>query len=243
MLARLLRNLSGGRLPRLTGVKAVTFDVDGTLWDFQTVMRHSLGKVLEELGRLDPEAAAMFNVEKLVEVRDRVHDELRGVVVNLNELRVEGFRRALSEAGRPNELLATHLCGLYFEHRDAGRSPFRDVFPTLQALHPRYTLGVLSNGNTYPPDLGLDGLFEFTVVSQDHGGIEKPDPRIFEIALEKAGCSPEELIHVGDSLENDIVGAKKAGVKSVWLNRNGHESPDIRVDSEMPSLRQLADVL
>ena len=230
-------------MDKLTGIKAVTFDVDGTLWDFETVMRRSLGKVLKELGRLDPEAAAMLNIEKLVEVRDRVHDELRGVVVNLNELRVEGFRRALSEAGRPNELLATHLCGLYFEHRDAGRRPFRDVFPTLQALHPRYPLGVLSNGNTYPADLRLNGLFKFTVVSQDHGGIEKPDPRIFEIALGKAGCSPEELVHVGDSLENDIVGAKKAGVKSVWLNRNGHESPDIRVDREISSLRQLTDVL
>ncbi len=120
------------------------------------------------------------------------------------------------------------------------------LFVTYSRRYRPYTqgtpLGVLSNGNTYPADLRLNGLFKFTVVSQDHGGIE-PDPRIFEIALEKAGCSPEEFVHVGDSLENDIVGAKKAGVKSVWLNRNGRESPDIRVDREISSLRQLTDVL
>ena len=242
-MACLLRNLSGETLPRLTGIKAVTFDVDGTLWDFETVMRHSLGEVLGELERLDPEAAGMLNVEKLVEIRDRVHDELRGVVVNLNELRIEGFKWALSEVGRPSDSLATHLSRLYFEHRDAGRRPFLDALPALQALHARYRLGVLSNGNTYPADLGLDGLFEFTVVSQDHGGIEKPDPRIFEIALEAAGCSRGELVHVGDSLENDVTGARNAGVRSIWLNRNRHEKSDSQADEEISSLRQLPHVL
>jgi len=60
------------------------------------------------------------------------------------------------------------------------------------------------------------------VFSQDYG-IEKPDPRLFQIAVEKAGCSIQQLLHVGDSLTNDITGSMAAGIKSVWLNRNSFQ--------------------
>ena len=63
-------------------------------------------------------------------------------------------------------------------------------------------------------------LISFEVFSQDNLGIEKPDPRIFEVAFRKAGCEPCELLHVGDSLESDVAGAKAAGSKAIWLNRN-----------------------
>ena len=228
----------------LTGIKAVTFDVDGTLWDFETVMRRSLGKALEELGRLEPRAASMLSVDRIVETRDRVHEELRGAVADLNQIRLESFRQVLRETGSPDDSVAWRLCKLYFEHRDTGRRPFPDARPALQALHGTYTLGVLSNGNTPPAALGLDGLFNFVVLAQEHGGAEKPDPRLFQIALEQAGCSPQELVHVGDSAENDVAGARAVGVRSVWLNRNGGQSgSDVKPDAEIASLRELAEVL
>ena len=228
----------------LTGIKAVTFDVDGTLWDFDRTARFALNQVLAELARRDREAAEVLNVATFTEIRDRVHEELKGKITDLNEIRRESFKRVLREIGRPNDRLATRLAEVYFEHRDAGRRPFPDVRPALEALQGTYTLGVLSNGNAPPAALGLDGLFDFVVLAQDHGGVEKPDPRLFQIALDRAGCEPQELVHVGDSVENDVAGARAVGVRSVWLNRNGGESTnDVTPDAEIASLRELAEVL
>ena len=231
-------------MTKLSGIKVITFDVDGTLWDFDTVMRRALGEVLNQLKRLDPEAAAMLDVERVIWIRDRAHDELTGKVTNLNEVRVESFRQVLRDAGRPDDALASRLSEIYFEHRDAGRRLFDDVLPTLESLHAKYALGIISNGNSYPQDFGLEHVISFGVYSQDHGGIEKPDPQIFEIALESAGCSADELVHVGDSLENDVAGARSAGIRSVWLNRNGDSAPpDAEPDIEIKSLGELPEIL
>ena len=228
----------------LSGIRAISFDVDGTLWDFDRVMRESLETVLSELGRYDPEAAATLSVEKLIDVRARVHDDLRGVVTNLNEIRRQSFSRALREIRRPNESLASRLADTYFRSRDAGRMPFDDVRPALRALRRKYRLGLVSNGNTNAQAFGLENLISFEVFAQDHAGIEKPDPKIFQIALEKAGCRADELAHVGDSLDNDIVGAKNMGIKSIWLNRNGRELPqNAVVEHQITSLAELEPIL
>jgi HAD superfamily hydrolase (TIGR01509 family) len=165
-------------------------------------------------------------------------------VWDLNEIRLESFRQALREAGRPNDALASRLTRVYFEHRDAGRRAFADALPALSKLRGTYRLGVLSNGNTPPEDLGLGGMFDFTVLARDHGGAEKPDLRIFEIALDSAGCAAHELVHVGDSPENDVAGARAAGVGSVWLNRDRQErDTDVEPDWEIRSLGELEEIL
>ena len=218
--------------------------MDGTLWDFETVMRGALDEVLTELEKRDPDAADMLDVERLIDTRDQVHEEVRGTVVKMDDIRVESFKRALKDVGRPNDDLGLHLSEVYFQHRDAGQQLYDDVLPVLKALHPKYTLGIISNGSSYPDQLGLNHLMSFEVYSQDQGGIEKPDPRIFQIALESAGCSAHQLVHVGDSLKNDVAGAAGAGVRSVWLNRNGDTAPpDARPDAEIATLHGLMEVL
>ena len=113
----------------------------------------------------------------------------------------------------------------------------------MSALRHRYAVGLISNGNTLPERCGLDGVFQFVVFSQ-HRGVEKPDPRIFVIALEQAGCVAEEFLHVGDSLENDVKGATDAGIRSVWLNRNRAEKGScIEAQYEISSLAELLEVL
>ena len=225
---------------RLTGIKAVSFDVDGTLLDFDSVMRSSLAEVLKELERLDPEAASELTVGRLIEIRDRVYDELKGKYPSLKDVRREGFLQALRDVGRPDNGLGLHLNELYFRHRYADLPLFDDVRPTLKELAGNHTLGLLSNGNNYASDLGLDDLVEFSVYSEQHGGIEKPDLELFQIALDEAGCAPDELVHVGDSLENDVGGARNVGINAIWLNRTGAE-PGAGFNSvpEIKSLREL----
>ena len=228
---------------KITGIKAVSFDADGTLWDFNKVMCLSLKRSLLELERINSFAAAMLDVDKMIEIRERVAEEMAGGMPKHEQIRLEAFRRTLREIGRPDDALAGHLTEVYLRHRFGDIEPYEDALPALRALGKRYKLGILSNGNSYPERCGLGGIFQFAVFSQDHG-IEKPNPRIFRIALEKAGCSKEELLHVGDSLESDVKGAFKSGVRCVWLNRQCLENDtEIKADYEVSSLLELLEIL
>lgn len=207
-------------MTNFTEIKAVSFDVDGTLWDFEHMSRLSLEVALLELKHIDPLAAELLDVEKLTDLMDRIYNEHWGVVTDLNIIRCQSFIRGLEEISRPNEALGFHLFKIYKHHQPAGKVTFLDVQPTLESLGARCVIGLLSNGNSYARDLGLAGLINFDVFGQDHEGIEKPDSRMFQIALEKAGCTATEMVHVGDSLEADVAGAAAAGIKSIWVNRN-----------------------
>ena len=227
----------------MNGIRAISFDGDGTLWDFEQVMRHSLQCVLEELSRINPGVASLLDVEKMVSIRKSVAEELKGRVTNLEAIRLEAFRRTLQIIGKPDDALASHLNQLYLKHRFEDIKLFEDVIPTLEALHKNYRLGLVSNGNSYPERCGLEGIFAFVVFAQDHG-IEKPDAEIFHIAMRKAGCSKGEFLHIGDSLADDVVGAANAGIRCVWLNRNRiSNNLGINIDYEIRSLIELVEIL
>lgn len=86
-------------------------------------------------------------------------------------------------------------------------------------------LGILSNFDSrlhsVLQGLGLSHYFSSVTISTQVGAA-KPDPRIFAIALEKHNCSPEEAWHIGDSIEEDYQGAKAAGLRGVWINRENN---------------------
>lgn len=230
-------------MTKITGIRAVSFDGDGTLWDFEKVMRHSLHHVLKELERIDPEAARLLDIDKMIEVRDRVAEELKGKTINLEEIRLQAFQETLKDIDKPNDILASHLNEAYLHHRFEDIELFEDVLPALSALRSEYSLGLLSNGNSYPERCGLNNIFQFVVFSQDYG-VAKPDSRLFEIALEKANCSKQELLHVGDSLENDVTGAINAGIRCVWVNRKRIEpNSETIVEHIIASLLELPNIL
>ena len=227
----------------LSCIKAVTIDVDDTLWDFKSVMRRGLQAAHDELTKLDPESARLLDIERMARIRLDVFDRLKGIETNLEKLRLEAFRESLASIGRPDNMIASRLNDIYFQNRFVDIGLYEDILPTLNALKSHFTLGILSNGNSYPDKCGLDGIFDFAVFSQDYE-IEKPDPRLFEVAIEKAKCRPDELLHVGDSLESDIAGANTAGVKSAWLNRNNAVNNTSYIpDFEIASLRNLLEIL
>jgi FMN phosphatase YigB (HAD superfamily) len=86
-----------------------------------------------------------------------------------------------------------------------------------------YALGIISNNTEEMLDrmksLGLVGYFDTITYSQE-AGAEKPDPAPFELALRRAGRAPQECVHIGDSFEQDIVGARRAGIKPILIDRS-----------------------
>jgi putative hydrolase of the HAD superfamily len=109
------------------------------------------------------------------------------------------------------------LASLQFER-------FGDVAGTLGAMRARgWGVVVVSNWDqslgSVLVRVGLGALLDGVVTSAEVGA-GKPDPRIFKAALELAGVSADEALHVGDSLEEDVAGAHAAGIEVVWLNRD-----------------------
>jgi HAD superfamily hydrolase (TIGR01509 family) len=231
-------------LPQLSRIRAISFDGDMTLWDFDKVMRRALAYALAELRRALPgRASAKLTIDKMIEIRNAVSEELKGQTVSLEKVRLAAFVRTVAEVGEASDHLAKHLNAVYLKHRFEDIELYPDVVPTLEAIAGRYVLGLVSNGNSYPERCGLQERFAFVVFSQDIG-VEKPDPAIFRVACVKAGCSPAELMHVGDSLTSDVHGAKSVGAVSVWLNRDRTpRQADTCPDFEIHALTELPLVL
>lgn len=227
----------------LHDIKAVSFDGDMTLWDFEEATRRALGVVLDELRRcVNSKAAGELTVAKMIEIRDQVAAEMRDETYELGVIRLEAFKRTVSAVGSADDELAARLNTLYFEHRYDVR-PFPDVLGVLDTLGADYALGLVSNGNTPPERCGLAGRFEFVVFPRDVAAI-KPDRRVFAEACSRAGCAASEMLHVGDSLVDDVGGANDFGAVSVWLNRNGVvNDTGIEPGFEVSSLNELVGLL
>jgi putative hydrolase of the HAD superfamily len=128
-----------------------------------------------------------------------------------------------------------------------------DTLPMLQDLHTQgYRLGMISNAGddqdvqTLIDKAGIRGYFDIILTSAAQG-IRKPNPRIFYQALQHWGIPPERAVMVGDTLGADIVGAKNAGIYSVWITRRA--SPDqphqelITPDATIATLSALTEIL
>jgi putative hydrolase of the HAD superfamily len=121
---------------------------------------------------------------------------------------------------------------------------YPEVFEVLQALSTRgLIMGVLSNWDIRLGPL-LEGLslmpyFDHVILSAVVGW-EKPHRRIFDSALEQAGVPASEVLHVGDSYQQDVIGAQEAGMYAVWLRRSGSQPADCPVIS---TLRELVTII
>jgi HAD superfamily hydrolase (TIGR01509 family) len=135
------------------------------------------------------------------------------------------FDLILEQAGIPRSAATgAALEELHAYHKDRNLWEYvpESVRPALAALRARgLTLVVVSNANgtlcAHLDRLGLTTFFDCVIDSCDVG-VEKPDPRIFQIALERVNATPETTIHVGDLYQVDIVGARAAGIRPVLLD-------------------------
>jgi len=120
---------------------------------------------------------------------------------------------------------------------------YPDVLPTLSLLKDTYRLGLVTNGNTYSERCGLPGLFAFTIFAQDYQ-VPKPQPEFYERVLSETHTHPQEIIHVGDSLHNDVGGAQAVSIRAIWVNRHQvRNETSIQPFAEITELSELPDVL
>jgi putative hydrolase of the HAD superfamily len=176
---------------------------------------------------------------------DRLERALRAEMAyyrdHAHEARDEASLAALREraAGIVSDQLGIEVTAA--ELVDAIRfDAYPDAIPALSELRERgLSLVAVSNWDcSLPAVLERCGLGELLdgAVSSAAAGARKPDPAIFEPALELAGCAPEEALHVGDTAEVDVEGARAAGIRPLLIDRDGNEG-------DISSLRQIREHL
>lgn len=159
------------------------------------------------------------------------------------------WERALSDVGLRDDILAATLAERFRMERRARHDwLFPEVIAMLDRLRPTYALALITNG---APDIqrdklarsGLEPYFPVVAVSGE-AGVAKPDPAIFAQTMAALEVAPHEAVMVGDSSAADILGASRAGVRAIWIRREGQPLRDgARPDATIASLDELDALL
>ena len=198
-------------------IKAITLDLDDTLWPIWPTIRRAEQALASWLAHRAPGAAALIaDPQERLAVRDHVEKTRPELTHDLSALRRESIRTALHRS-QEDTTLAEPAFEVFFAERMRVEL-FDDVLPALVALAARFPIVAVSNGNA---DVGRVGIGHFFVdsVSASEYGVAKPDPRIFHEAAGKAGVASADVLHVGDDAALDVLGALGAGMQTVWVNR------------------------
>lgn len=136
----------------------------------------------------------------------------------------------------------------YIEDRYRGLELFPEAVTVVRAVGAVAQVGLVTNGPSaiQRPKidlLGIEPLFPVIVVSEE-AGVWKPDPAIFQIALDRLGVAASDAIYVGDSAHHDVPGAHAAGMRAVWVNRTSVSWPGgAPPDAEIRNLTGLLPLL
>jgi putative hydrolase of the HAD superfamily len=194
--------------------RAILFDLDDTLYDLRSYWGGRLHQALDDVLVRYPH----FNRDRLVRqaIAEKVYID-----------RLPAFLRG--QGVGDEELIAA-------AHAVFGRDWFTrlvlydDAEYTLQALRTRFKLGLVTNGpsRTQRPKIEQFRLIEYLdlLIVSEEVGVAKPDPAIFQLALEQLGVQAHEALFVGDSPEFDLCGAAAAGMPMIWMNPRHETLPD-----------------
>jgi len=219
-------------------IQTVFLDAGGVLvWPNWTrisdaLARHGVRVPASTLASAEPHAKKRLDTGKTVQA---TNDRQRGWTY---------FNLVFEEAGIPlDDAAAAALRELdaYHQRANLWESTPDDVRPALVSLRARgLRLIVVSNSNGRLHQLferiGLLDAFDY-VFDSHHEGVEKPDPRYFEIALERSGARAADTVHVGDLYHIDVVGARAAGITPVLF-----DAANLYPDADCLRVRSLADL-
>jgi len=235
----------------ISSLQAVFFDAGGTILNVRAPVGESYAEAVGRRGH-PVDARKVEQAFHSAWKRSLERRQAANFVSNDDLLRDEWRKIVLDSLGGlvPPKIVSQAFEELY--ELFSGPDPWlvaegvRETFGALKSEG--IAVGLLSNWDRRLPGclekLGLGGCFDHQVISFEVG-VEKPHPRIFQVAAKQAGCSPERLLMVGDSYEQDIAPARELGWHAIWLTgkkENMEDSVDT-VESFGQVLRQIRRIL
>jgi len=209
-------------------IKAVIFDWFSTLAHYDPPREQLQAQVLRELGF----NIVLTSLQRALVLADR---DLYAEFAELSledrppEVRLRTFIRhqqnIMTKAGLDTDSALAEKAITRLQELDAGRrfALYDDVIPTVKMLKERrLIIGLITNIrhgiNEICHELGVGPYLDF-VVSPAEAGADKPDPAIFQFALERGGVEASETIYIGDQYLQDMVGARNAGIQPILIDR------------------------
>lgn len=216
-------------------IELITLDLDDTLWPCLAPIQRAEAALHDWLGRLAPRLARAMSLEEMRAHRRELMAQQPAIAHDVTVVRRTSLELLLDEFGH-DPALAGEAMALFLEHRNQVE-PYPEVLPTLRALAVNYKLVSVTNGNADPELTPLRGLFHLSLTAADVGAA-RPDPALFQAALDWAGLAPEQALHIGDHPLYDVQAARSHGLHVLWLNRAGRAWP-----AELePPLVEIADL-
>ena len=228
-------------------VRAITLDLDDTLWPFAPI-----GARVEQVQHAwlqahCPRTAERFPLAEMRRLREEINAEHPHLAHDFSTLRKLTLARALALSG-DDPAHAEPAFEAFFAERNRVEC-YPDAIEALQRIAARVPVAAVSNGNADLASIALREHYAFQLNASEHGAA-KPDPGIFRAACARLGHEPAHVLHVGDDIDLDIVGAARAGLRTCWIHRDDLHGPapawphaHVVPDLAFPTLAALADWL
>lgn len=214
-------------------VRAVLFDLDDTLCGYWDASKAGLRQAFSEHAPegVDVETMVRYWATAFRDFSPRVKKEgwYERYCDSGEPTRTEQMRRTLGLAGVVDEARAQRLSESYMRNRDANLRLFPDAIEVLEALQPRYPMGLITNG---PADIqrqeiatcGVEKYFD-PILIEGEMREGKPAQAVFRRAERALNLSPAQILFVGNSYHHDIVPAVAADWRTVWVRRPSDVPP------------------
>jgi len=194
-------------------LKAIFFDLDDTLFDRKEAQRQVLHLIIQEYADLFAGLDAEI-VIKAFRQADEIGINAMEKGHSLKQARVIRGKEFLKILNL-DEIYSDEITEMYLNLYPSLNIAIDGALSVLEKLSDRFQLGIITNGSTEVQNrkingIGINDFFECVIIS-DEIGCRKPDPRIFETARNLLSREPKECMHIGDSYNSDVVGAKNAG--------------------------------
>lgn len=212
-------------------IKAIIFDVDGTLVDRKDAFIRFCNFLIDRYAKDNPYVGTREAlIDYMVEIDENGYGGLENFIPRLNKL----WRLPLTI-----EEFITERNEVFGKMTTA----YPELYEVLEALKGRYKLGIITNGYSSVQREKINSVkiaeyFDDIIVSGEQD-FAKPDSRIFALSCERLGVTPDEAVYIGDYYPNDIAGAIGAGIMPIWIS----EGPQEHKEYEGIRVRRLRDIL
>ena len=224
--------------------KVILFDADETLFDFKMAEKQAFLRALEEY-KLDVDKEESLKLYS--QINKHIWEEFERGEITADRLRVERFERFSKKI--KIDFDAVSFSKAYAKFLGEGAYLFDDSVEVIDYLSKKYKLALVTNGlkdvqKSRISKTPLKDYFQELIIS-DEIKISKPDPRIFDYALDKLDhMDKSKVLMIGDSLTSDMQGGINAGIDTCWYNPNHLENKSgLNLTYEIHSLNELKEIL
>ncbi len=225
----------------------IFFDLDHTLWDFETNSRETLFELFDHFNLVE---LGIPNAQLLYDTYARINEYYWGLyrqhLVSKSRLREERFTKTFEEFGIAAHEIPPTLPDTYIARCPLKAALMPNAVEVLEFLKKNYQLHIITNGFKETQSMkmrssGIEHFFKIIIFSED-AGYQKPHPAIFRKAVNDAKCKIHQAIFVGDNLDADIIGSRNFGMDQVFYNPNALIHSEV-VTFEIKNLIELKWIL